>query len=163
MRYVNAELDAKIRSIFLIPPRELVEVSSSFVKGLVGPAGWETVLEKYVPPAVYRRFVKRPPTAAHTPAAPDMLSTAIGDELRVRWHRLFRAPQHEQVLRALVTAYTAPDRHYHNLAHVRDCLRTVEAVYPYLVDPRAVDAALFFHDAVYDPTRSDNEERSADL
>ena len=41
----------------LIPPRELVEVSSSFVKGLVGPAGWENVLAKYVPQAVHRRFV----------------------------------------------------------------------------------------------------------
>lgn len=59
MRYVNAELDARVRTVFLIPPRELVEVSSSFVKGLVGPTGWENVLEKYVPPAVYRRFVER--------------------------------------------------------------------------------------------------------
>lgn len=59
MRYVNAELDARVRTVFLIPPRELVEVSSSFVKGLVGPAGWERVLEKYVPAAVYRRFVER--------------------------------------------------------------------------------------------------------
>ena len=59
MRYVNAELDAKIRSVFLIPPRELVEVSSSFVKGLVGPAGWEQILEKYVPAPVYQRFLTR--------------------------------------------------------------------------------------------------------
>lgn len=58
MRYVNEELDAKVKSIFLIPPRELVEVSSSFVKGLVGPAGWETVLRKYVPEPVHRRFVQ---------------------------------------------------------------------------------------------------------
>ena len=59
MRYVNAELDARVRTVFLIPPRELVEVSSSFVKGLVGPAGWEKILEKYVPPAVFRRFIER--------------------------------------------------------------------------------------------------------
>jgi pantetheine-phosphate adenylyltransferase len=59
MRYVNAELDARVRTVFLIPPRELVEVSSSFVKGLVGPSGWEEVLKKYVPPAVYRRFIAR--------------------------------------------------------------------------------------------------------
>ncbi len=59
MRYVNAELDAKIRSIFLIPPRELVEVSSSFVKGLVGPAGWEQIIEKYLPAPVYQRFLAR--------------------------------------------------------------------------------------------------------
>jgi pantetheine-phosphate adenylyltransferase len=59
MRYVNAELDARVRTVFLIPPRELVEVSSSFVKGLVGPAGWEDILAKYVPPAVHRRFLER--------------------------------------------------------------------------------------------------------
>ena len=57
MRYVNAEFDADVQTVFLIPPRELVEVSSSFVKGLVGPAGWEDVVKKYVPEPVYRRFV----------------------------------------------------------------------------------------------------------
>ena len=58
MRYVNTELDGGVRSVFLIPPRELVEVSSSFVKGLVGPAGWEAILAKYVPAAVYQRFIE---------------------------------------------------------------------------------------------------------
>ena len=58
MRYVNSELDGRVRSVFLIPPRELVEVSSSFVKGLVGPAGGEEILENYVPAAVHRRFIE---------------------------------------------------------------------------------------------------------
>ena len=57
MRYVNAELDGDVRTVFMVPPRELVEVSSSFVKGLVGPGGWEQVLGKYVPEPVYRRFL----------------------------------------------------------------------------------------------------------
>ena len=59
MRYVNGEFDDSIKTIFLIPPRDLVEVSSSFVKGLVGPTGWEQMVQKYVPPAVYRAFVTR--------------------------------------------------------------------------------------------------------
>ena len=37
MRYINAEFDSAVRTVFLIPPRDLIEVSSSFVKGLVGP------------------------------------------------------------------------------------------------------------------------------
>ncbi len=57
MRYVNAELDNDVRTVFMVPPRELVEVSSSFVKGLVGPSGWEAILGKYVPDAVYQRFL----------------------------------------------------------------------------------------------------------
>ena len=54
MRYVNTELSGSIRTVFLIPPRELVEVSSSFVKGIeVGPVRMGTGLSKYVPEAVY--------------------------------------------------------------------------------------------------------------
>src|SRR5262245_17033610 len=49
MRYVNEDLNAELTTIFLIPPREIVEVSSSMVKGLIGPAGWEGGIAKYVP------------------------------------------------------------------------------------------------------------------
>ncbi|HET6248712.1 MAG TPA: pantetheine-phosphate adenylyltransferase [Tepidisphaeraceae bacterium] len=59
MRYVNAEFDARVQTVFLIPPRELVEVSSSFVKGLVGPAGWQKILPKYVPAPVCELFARR--------------------------------------------------------------------------------------------------------
>jgi pantetheine-phosphate adenylyltransferase len=59
MRYVNAEFDGQIQTVFLIPPRELVEVSSSFVKGLAGPRGWQDVVKRYVPEPVYRRFVEK--------------------------------------------------------------------------------------------------------
>lgn len=62
MRYVNAEFDDGIQTVFLIPPRDLVEVSSSFVKGLVGPQGWQELVRKYVPEPVYRKFVEREAT-----------------------------------------------------------------------------------------------------
>ena len=57
MRYVNAEFDVRVQTVFLIPPRHLVEVSSSFVKSLIGPHGWEDVVQKYVPQPVYRRLL----------------------------------------------------------------------------------------------------------
>jgi len=59
MRYVNAEFNAEILTVFLIPPREYAEISSSFVKGLVGPGGWEQILPKYVPVGVHKRFVAK--------------------------------------------------------------------------------------------------------
>ncbi len=59
MRHINADLKPSIHSVFLIPPRELSEVSSSFVKGLIGPAGWETVIGKYVPPAVHKMILEQ--------------------------------------------------------------------------------------------------------
>ena len=85
------------------------------------------------------------------------------DDLHQRWRRLFPTAGHDALFSELAAAYSAPDRHYHNLAHIADCLRRADDVRIFLTDFRAVATALFFHDAVYDPTRSDNEERSADL
>lgn len=58
MRNINGDLDPAICSVFLMPPRDIAEVSSSMVKSLVGPKGWQKVVRKYVPEPVYRRFVK---------------------------------------------------------------------------------------------------------
>ena len=60
-------------------------------------------------------------------------------------------------------AYQEPHRHYHNLHHVAECLREWQAVRPSCRDADAVLAAVLFHDCVYDPTRHDNEERSAEF
>jgi pantetheine-phosphate adenylyltransferase len=56
MRNINGDMDSKICSVFLMPPRDIAEVSSSMVKGLVGPKGWRAVVRKYVPEPVFRRF-----------------------------------------------------------------------------------------------------------
>jgi pantetheine-phosphate adenylyltransferase len=59
MRYINSDLDENITTIFLMPPREIAEISSSFVKGLVGPEGWRDVVKRYVPDAVYGKFLEQ--------------------------------------------------------------------------------------------------------
>jgi pantetheine-phosphate adenylyltransferase len=58
MRNINGDLDSRICSVFLMPPRDIAEVSSSMVKGLVGPKGWQKVVRKYVPDPVYHRLLK---------------------------------------------------------------------------------------------------------
>ncbi|WP_189531345.1 pantetheine-phosphate adenylyltransferase [Paludibacterium paludis] len=57
MRYINSDLQGDITTIFLMPPREYAEVSSTMVKGMVGPRGWEQVIRQYVPEPVYRKLV----------------------------------------------------------------------------------------------------------
>ena len=57
MRNINGDLDPKICTIFLMPPRDIAEVSSSMVKGLIGPAGWRKIVRKYVPIPVYRQLL----------------------------------------------------------------------------------------------------------
>ncbi len=58
MRNINGDLDSAICSVFLMPPRDIAEVSPSMVKGLIGPKGWQKVVRKYVPEAVYRSLAK---------------------------------------------------------------------------------------------------------
>jgi predicted metal-dependent HD superfamily phosphohydrolase len=65
---------------------------------------------------------------------------------------------------ALIAAYSAPGRHYHNLAHIRDCLVKLAHVDGLSDAERdTLSEVIWWHDVVYDPTRSDNEELSAQL
>ena len=87
------------------------------------------------------------------------------NELRVRWQETLGAwgtpAVREGLYEKLAAAYTAPDRHYHDLRHIADCLRELDAARALAHDPRAIETAIFFHDVVYDGRRTDNEERSA--
>jgi pantetheine-phosphate adenylyltransferase len=58
MRYVNSDLNPELTSVFLMPPRALCELSSSFVKGMIGPEGWATVVKGYVPSCVYEYLLE---------------------------------------------------------------------------------------------------------
>jgi predicted metal-dependent HD superfamily phosphohydrolase len=91
---------------------------------------------------------------------------ALANTLAERWNSQWRTvpPQtRREVFDALITAYTQPDRHYHDLRHIADCLREFDSVKHLANDPQAVENAIFFHDVVYDGSRADNEERSADF
>jgi len=63
----------------------------------------------------------------------------------------------------LVALYRQPGRHYHGLAHIEALLAMTREYRDRLSDPEAVEAAIWFHDAIYDSRRSDNEARSAAL
>ena len=58
MRYINGDIEKSVCTVFLMPPRDIAEVSSSMVKGLVGPEGWQNIVRKYVSPPVYKRLLK---------------------------------------------------------------------------------------------------------
>ncbi len=58
MRNINGDLDPAICTVFLMPPRHIAEVSSSMVKGLIGPSGWRKIVRKYVSEPVYRRLLE---------------------------------------------------------------------------------------------------------
>ncbi len=58
MRNINGDLSREITTVFLMPPRGIADISSSMVKGLIGPAGWETIVRDYVPKPVFQKLIK---------------------------------------------------------------------------------------------------------
>jgi predicted metal-dependent HD superfamily phosphohydrolase len=63
----------------------------------------------------------------------------------------------------LAAAYGSPDRHYHTMAHMLDCLDKLDLPEVTVENKPCVQTAIWFHDAVYDTHASENERRSADL
>jgi predicted metal-dependent HD superfamily phosphohydrolase len=68
--------------------------------------------------------------------------------------------EHEQELaEELEALYQAPERHYHSVIHINNCLQAFRS----FCNSTAGELALLFHDAVYRPGGQDNEAQSAAL
>lgn len=64
----------------------------------------------------------------------------------------------------LVTLYNQPHRHYHNLNHIMTCLGELEKYkHDTKKDVSIVEEVIWWHDAIYNPFSSKNEENSAKL
>jgi predicted metal-dependent HD superfamily phosphohydrolase len=78
------------------------------------------------------------------------------------WQRVGARDAGEDLHRRLVACWSERHRHYHTLQHLRECFEHLDAVRDLAQEPAQIAIALWFHDAFYDPTRDDNEARSAD-
>ncbi|MFV0306555.1 MAG: hypothetical protein ACK5OX_02290 [Desertimonas sp.] len=85
-------------------------------------------------------------------------------ELRVAWHQhVGIGPAADAELDEVIGAHRQPARRYHGVRHVTWVVRHVFELGDRepIADLDAVVAAAFYHDAVYDPRRADNETSSA--
>jgi predicted metal-dependent HD superfamily phosphohydrolase len=62
----------------------------------------------------------------------------------------------------LLKAYQSEKRYYHDLTHIISLLKLFEEHHGALLDKDVVYLAIWFHDAVFDAWKSDNEEQSAE-
>ncbi|MCX5387894.1 hypothetical protein [Streptomyces sp. NBC_00083] len=95
------------------------------------------------------------------------------DTLRARWHSTLlaarpRPPQRGAADPApygenLLARWAEPHRRYHTTAHLTAVLNHIDVLQDHAAAPDLVRLAAWFHDAVYLPDRSENEERSARL
>jgi pantetheine-phosphate adenylyltransferase len=152
IQQTNVEVIGGAKTLFVMPPRDLGSVSSSFVKALEGPVGWNWTMKKFVPAPAYEAWILA--------------------WLRKEWDSLWRERPHSADWFERVTgdsAYGGADRHYHNLDHLVHGLAEIRAwaanTGAAAADVALVKAAFWFHDAVYAHGAGDvsNEEASARL
>jgi predicted metal-dependent HD superfamily phosphohydrolase len=83
-----------------------------------------------------------------------------------RWTLLWRSLGADRadlaLCRELQWRYAEPWRAYHTATHIVECLSEFDDVRAHCERPDEVELALWFHDAIYDTRRSDNEARSAE-
>ena len=82
-----------------------------------------------------------------------------------RWNALMNSlglPESSTVYTQLVSAYREPHRHYHTTRHIEDCFAQLDLLRDQAIRPDEIELALWFHDAVYLPYKSGNEEKSGD-
>jgi predicted metal-dependent HD superfamily phosphohydrolase len=61
----------------------------------------------------------------------------------------------------VIAKYDESHRYYHNKQHLTECLEKFTELRHLSENPAAIELALWFHDAIYDPLRHDNEQLSA--
>ena len=64
---------------------------------------------------------------------------------------------------ALIKRHSESWRAYHTVHHLAECLDSLDSVRAMADRPLELELALWFHDAVYDPRKIDNEETSASV
>ena len=69
----------------------------------------------------------------------------------------------QHLLANLLGRYREPQRHYHTVQHLDECFERWPEIRAHAAHPAEVALALWFHDAIYDTHRSDNEALSAAL
>lgn len=88
--------------------------------------------------------------------------------LRAHWTAMLPPEQRgttrsAALFEGLIGRYAVKRRAYHNPGHLADMFGHFDAFAPFLREKSLLAAAIFYHDAVYNPARRDNELRSADV
>lgn len=78
------------------------------------------------------------------------------------WRQLGASGSDDALFSRLVQCYSEPHRQYHTMQHLQECFAHLDKVGSFAEHAGEVELALWFHDAIYDTRKSDNEERSAD-
>jgi pantetheine-phosphate adenylyltransferase len=144
MSHLNSDFDQELTTIFLITPRELIDVSSSLIRGLTKSIRWEERTRNLLPQHVFLEVLLR-----EHPIWKNL--TEAGADLSAK----------ERFIEDIIEPYLAPDRFHHDLEHILSMLREFYRIRHLFKNPLAAEYAIWGHDCHYDTHASDNELQSA--
>ena len=78
------------------------------------------------------------------------------------WRQLGAADADSELFQRLIACYSEPHRKYHTTQHLQECFAHLDQVASLAERPAEVELALWFHDAIYNTRKSDNEQLSAE-
>lgn len=145
----NTEILGGAKTIFVMPPRDLESVSSSFIKNLLGPVGWHWNIKKFITNAVYDALIRK------------YMSNCVDKYTGLKLNQ----DQKEKFLDMIMKSYEG--RPYHNIDHIVHCFQELEwflsnSENKEKINVENVGLAIFAHDIVYGAKADElDEELSA--
>jgi predicted metal-dependent HD superfamily phosphohydrolase len=69
----------------------------------------------------------------------------------------------DEIFNTIVSFYTGANRYYHTISHIGNMIELANEYSDEIQNKKAFYFAIFYHDLIYDISRNDNEERSAEF
>jgi predicted metal-dependent HD superfamily phosphohydrolase len=69
----------------------------------------------------------------------------------------------EKLWNEIESAYNQKSRYYHNLIHIQSLFQALNPLKEQINDWEIIQFSIFYHDIIYKATKSNNEEKSAEL
>lgn len=147
---INQKINPTLQTIYLTPPAELSEISSSMVKSLIGFPGWQTLVKTMVSDKVLSGFLRK----HHQ------------EFISKEWFNLSgKSTLTEEYLEKILDNHSQSHRYYHNLSHLVALLKHADVMIKDLkldsVSAATIKYSIFFHDLIYNPMSKTNEVDSA--
>lgn len=141
----NTEVLGGAKTIFVMPPRDLESVSSSFIKNLLGPVGWHWNIKKFITNAVYDALIRQ------------YMSNCIDKYTGL----ILNKEEKEKFLNDVLKNYE--NRPYHNIDHIVHCFQELEW---FLINNNRnediniqdVGLSIIAHDIIYGAKQKESDE-----